>query len=57
MRELDETDAMHVQFIYCGDCACFFQCSFGRGGDARGKNLIKPLKETNLGVAQALFAP
>ena len=28
-----------------------------RGGDARRKIWIKPLKETNLGVAQALFDP
>ena len=26
-----------------------------RGGDARRKFWIKPLKETNLGVAQAIF--
>ena len=26
-------------------------------GDARRKTRIKPLKETNLGVAQALFEP
>jgi len=28
-----------------------------RDGDARRKIEIKPLKETNLGVAQALFDP
>ena len=28
---------------------------YERGGDARGKFWIKPLKETNLGVAQPFF--
>ena len=30
---------------------------YDRGGDARRKFLIKPLKETDLGVAQAFFDP
>ena len=30
---------------------------YERGGIARRKCLIKPLKETNLGVAQAFFDP
>ena len=29
--------------------------AYERGGDARRKFLIKPLKETDLGVAQAFF--
>ena len=31
--------------------------AYERGGDARRKFWIKPLKETNLGVAQAFFDP
>ena len=31
------------------------QSAYERGGDARRKFLIKPLKETDLGVAQAFF--
>ena len=31
--------------------------AYERGGDARRKFLIKPLKETDLGVAQAFFGP
>ena len=31
--------------------------SYERGGDARRKFRIKPLKETDLGVAQAFFDP
>ena len=31
--------------------------AYERGGDGRRKFWIKPLKETNLGVAQALFDP
>ena len=31
--------------------------AYERGGDARRKFWIKPLKETHLGVAQAFFAP
>ena len=31
--------------------------AYERGGDARRKILIKTLKETNLGVAQAFFRP
>ena len=31
--------------------------AYERGGDARRKFLIKPLKETDLGVAQAFFLP
>ena len=31
--------------------------AYERGGDARRKFWIKPLKETDLGVAQALFDP
>ena len=30
---------------------------YARGGDARLKFRIKPLKETDLGVAQAFFDP
>ena len=33
------------------------ELSYETGGDARWKIRIKPLKETNLGVAQALFDP
>ena len=31
--------------------------TYERGGDARRKFWIKPLKETDLGVAQAFFDP
>ena len=31
--------------------------AYERGGDARRKLWIKPLKETDLGVAQAFFDP
>ena len=31
--------------------------TYERGGDARRKFWIKPLKETDLGVAQAFFYP
>ena len=31
--------------------------AYERGGDARRKFRIKPLKETDLGVAQAFFDP
>ena len=31
--------------------------AYERGGDARRKFWIKPLKETDLGVAQAFFDP
>ena len=31
--------------------------AYDKGGDARRKFLIKPLKETDLGVAQAFFDP
>ena len=31
--------------------------AYERGGDARRKFCIKPLKETDLGVAQAFFDP
>ena len=31
--------------------------AYERGGDARRKSYIKPLKETDLGVAQAFFDP
>ena len=31
--------------------------AYERGGDARQKFWIKPLKETDLGVAQAFFDP
>ena len=31
--------------------------SYERGGDAYRKFWIKPLKETNLGVAQAFYDP
>ena len=31
--------------------------TYERGGDTRRKFWIKPLKETNLGVAQAFFYP
>ena len=31
--------------------------AYERGGDARRKFLIKPQKETDLGVAQAFFDP
>ena len=31
--------------------------AYERGGDARLKFLIKPLKENNLGVARAFFGP
>ena len=31
--------------------------TYERGGDARQKFWIKPLKETDLGVAQAFFDP
>ena len=31
--------------------------AYDKGGDARRKILIKPLKETDLGVAQAFFDP
>ena len=31
--------------------------AYERGGDARLKFWIKPLKETDLGVAQAFFDP
>ena len=31
--------------------------TYKRGGDARRKFWIKPLKETDLGVAQAFFDP
>ena len=31
--------------------------AYERGGDARWQLWIKPLKETNLGVAQAFFDP
>ena len=31
--------------------------AYERGGDARRKSWIKPLKETNLGGAQAFFDP
>ena len=31
--------------------------AYERGGDARRKYYIKPLKETDLGVAQAFFDP
>ena len=31
--------------------------TYERGGDARQKFWIKPLKETGLGVAQAFFEP
>ena len=30
---------------------------YGRGGDARQTFWIKPLKETDLSMAQALFGP
>ena len=33
------------------------ESSYERGGDARRKFGIKPLKETDLGVAQAFFEP
>ena len=31
--------------------------AYERGGDARRKFWIKPLKETDMGVAQAFFDP
>ena len=31
--------------------------AYERGGDARRKSWIQPLKETDLGVAQAFFDP
>ena len=31
--------------------------AYERGGDARRKFWIKPLEETDLGVAQAIFDP
>ena len=34
-----------------------FDSAYERGGDGRRQFWIKPLKETNLGVAQALFDP
>ena len=42
---------LHFEFGPGGDSA------YERGGDARRKLWIKPLKETNLGVAQAFFWP
>ena len=36
--------------------SCLQRFSYERGGDARQKFWIKPLKETNLGVAQPLKA-
>ena len=41
-------------------CKCFYpggDSAYERGGDARRKFWIKPLKETDLGVAQAFFDP
>ena len=46
-----DREGRNVMSLGGGDSA------YERGGDARRKFWIKPLKETDLGVAQAFFDP
>ena len=47
----------YSSFMLCLSSTPGGDLAYKRGGDARRKFWIKPLKETDLGVAQAFFDP
>ena len=47
----------NATITYCATCLGGGGLPYERDGDARRKIRMKTLKETNLGVAQALFDP
>ena len=53
----DKTNTSGKLFFFFKEFKSGGDSAYERGGDVRRKFWIKPLKETDLGVAQAFFDP